>query len=92
MTKIKPFRNYILVKPYPVEEKTSGGIILPDSFKERNTKAEIVAIGEGTPALPMTLKTGWAAYHVKGAGTKIEEDGEVYFLMPDRDVLAYEEN
>lgn len=82
-----PLRNLIAVKPCEPDEKTSGGLIVAESFKERPAKAKVVAIGSKTK-----LKVGQTVFHVVGAGTELIENGENIYLMPDKDVLGYLEN
>jgi chaperonin GroES len=86
--KVEPLHEKVLVKPFPPEEVTSGGIIVPDSVKERPSKGTVIAVGKGTPERPMYLKKGQVVFHVKLAGVKLEIDGEEHFLMRDTDCLA----
>lgn len=85
---VEPLFEKVLIKPFPAEEKTVGGIIVPDSVKERPSKGTVVAVGGGTPDKPMILKEGDVVIHVKGAGTEVEENGEILFLMRDTDCLC----
>ena len=89
---IRPLRNYIAVKPLPTDNISEGGIVVPDSFKERGSKAEIVAVGTGTKDRPMRFKKGYICWHIKGAGTEFIENEISYFLMPDNEILGYIEN
>lgn len=89
---IRPIRNQILVKPCESDEVSAGGIIVPESFRERSSKAKIVAVGGGTKDRPMRYKPTYTVWHIKGAGVEIYEDNEKYFLMPDNEVLGYLEN
>jgi chaperonin GroES len=82
--KVQPLKDKILVKAFPPEEVSEGGIIVPDSVKERPSKAWVKAVGE----LVTNINEGDVVFHVKGAGIEIEVDKEQLFLMPDRDVLA----
>ena len=77
---IRPLADRVLIKPAAAEEKTLGGIIIPDSAKEKPLKGEIVAVGNGT-------KDDNVLYG-KYAGTEIELDGEKYLIMRQADVLA----
>ena len=84
---IKPLADRVLVKPAPAEEKI-GGIIIPDTAKEKPLKGEIVAVGNGTKDEEMVLKTGDQVLYGKYAGTEIEIEGEKYLIMRQSDVLA----
>lgn len=86
---IQPIKNMILVEPIEVELGSVSGLIIPDSFKERGSKAKVIAVGNGTKNRPMEIPVGVLCWHVKGAGTEIMEDGKQYFLINDIDVLGY---
>jgi len=85
---IKPMHERIVFKPFPPEDISEGGILIPDSVKERQSKATVVAVGNGLKERPMEIKKGDVVFHVKGAGTLIEYEKEEYFIISDRDVLA----
>ncbi|MDR0506090.1 MAG: co-chaperone GroES [Dysgonamonadaceae bacterium] len=85
---IKPLADRVLVKPAVAEEKTQGGIIIPDSAKEKPLKGEIVAAGNGTKDEEMVLKKGDQVLYGKYAGTEIELEGEKFLIMRQSDVLA----
>jgi chaperonin GroES len=85
---IKPLADRVLVKPATAEEKTVGGIIIPDSAKEKPLKGEVIATGSGTKDEPMVLKDGDKVLYGKYAGTEIEWDGTQYLIMRQSDVLA----
>ena len=85
---IKPLADRVLVKPAAAEEKTVGGIIIPDSAKEKPLKGEIVAVGNGTKDEEMVVKTGDSVLYGKYAGTEIELEGEQYLIMRQSDILA----
>lgn len=85
---IKPLADRVLIKPAPAEEKTVGGIIIPDSAKEKPLRGEIVAVGNGTKDEEMVLKPGDNVLYGKYAGTELELDGEKYLIMRQSDVLA----
>jgi chaperonin GroES len=85
---IKPLADRVLVKPAAAEEKTIGGIIIPDSAKEKPLKGEVMAVGNGTKDEPMVLKAGDTVLYGKYAGTEIEIDGTLYLIMRQSDVLA----
>ena len=85
---IKPLADRVLVKPAAAEEKTVGGIIIPDSAKEKPLKGEVIAVGNGTKDEDMVLKKGDQVLYGKYAGTEIEFDGEQFLIMRQSDVLA----
>ena len=85
---IKPLADRILVKPLAAEEKTIGGIIIPDSAKEKPAKGEIIAVGTGTKEEEMILKVGDIILYGKYAGTEIEYEGEKFLIMRQNDALA----
>ena len=78
----------VLLKPQAAEEKTVGGIIIPDSAKEKPLRGEVLAVGEGTKDEQMVLKAGDQVLYGKYAGTELELDGEKYLIMRQSDVLA----
>lgn len=85
---IKPLADRVLILPAPVEEKTIGGIIIPDSAKEKPLKGEIIAVGNGTKDEEMILKPGDQVLYGKYAGTELDLDGTKYLIMRQSDVLA----
>jgi len=84
---IKPLADRVLVKPAAAEEKI-GGIIIPDTAKEKPLQGEIVAVGNGTKDEEMILKSGDTVLYGKYAGTEVEFEGEKYLIMRQSDVLA----
>ena len=88
---IKPLADRVLILPAPAEEKTIGGIIIPDTAKEkplRPLRGEVIAAGNGTKDEEMVLKAGDHVLYGKYAGTEIELDGTKYLIMRQSDVLA----
>ena len=85
---IKPLADRVLVKPAPAEEKTAGGIIIPDTAKEKPLQGEVLATGDGTKDEEMVLKAGDKVLYGKYSGTEVEFDGEKYLIMRQSDVLA----
>ncbi|MDR3340919.1 MAG: co-chaperone GroES [Candidatus Symbiothrix sp.] len=85
---IKPLADRVLVKPAAAEEKTVGGIIIPDSAKEKPLKGEVIATGNGTKDEEMVLKPADHVLYGKYAGTEIELEGVQYLIMRQSDVLA----
>ncbi|MDY4411114.1 MAG: co-chaperone GroES [Prevotella sp.] len=84
---IKPLADRVLVQPAPAEEKV-GGIIIPDTAKEKPQRGKVVAAGDGTKDDPMVLKDGDTVLYGKYAGTELEVEGEKYLIMRQSDVLA----
>ena len=85
---IKPLADRVLVVPAPAEEKTIGGIIIPDTAKEKPLKGEVVAVGNGTKDDEMLVKVGDTILYGKYAGTELELDGNKYLIMRQSDILA----
>ena len=85
---IKPLADRVLIKPAPAEEKTAGGLIIPDTAKEKPLQGEVLAVGNGTKDEEMALHTGDHVLYGKYAGTEVELDGEKYLIMRQSDVLA----
>ena len=84
---IKPLADRVLVLPAQAEEKV-GGIIIPDTAKEKPQRGKVVAAGNGTKDAAMVLKAGDEVLYGKYAGTEIENEGEKYLMMRQSDVLA----
>jgi len=84
---IQPLADRVLVLPAPAEEKV-GGIIIPDTAKEKPLNGTIVAVGEGTKDEKMILKEGDNVLYGKYAGTELEYEGKKYLMMRQNDVLA----
>ena len=78
---IKPLADRVLILPAPAEEKTIGGIIIPDTAKEKPLKGEVVAIGHGTKDEEMVLKVGDTVLYGKYAGTELDVEGTKYLIM-----------
>ena len=85
---IQPLGDRVLILPAPAEEKTVGGIIIPDTAKEKPLQGEIVAAGKGTKDEEMVLKVGDRVLYGKYAGTELEYEGTKYLIMRQSDVLA----
>ena len=85
---VKPLADRVLVEPAAAEEKTAGGIIIPDTAKEKPQKGKIVAVGNGKPDEPMTVKEGDTVLYGKFAGTEINIEGEDYLIMRESDLFA----
>lgn len=85
---IKPLADRVLIEPDPAETKTVGGIIIPDTAKEKPLQGTIVAVGKGTKDEEMVLKEGDTVLYGKYAGTELEFGGKKYLIMRQSDVVA----
>jgi len=85
---VKPLADRVLVEPAAAEEKTAGGIIIPDTAKEKPQKGTIVAVGNGKKDEPMTVKVGDKVLYGKYAGTEIVIEGNDYLIMKESDIYA----
>lgn len=85
---IKPLADRVLVKPAPAEEKTIGGIIIPDTAKEKPLQGEVIATGNGTKDEEMIVKVGDTVLYGKYAGQELEFDGVKYLIMRQSDIVA----
>ena len=84
---IKPLADRVLVLPAQAEEKV-GGIIIPDTAKEKPLQGKVVATGNGTKDEEMVVKEGDTVLYGKYAGTELEYDGKKYLVMRQSDILA----
>ena len=89
-SKVQPIHNNVLIKPFPHEEMSTGGIYVAGSYAEENNKAWIVAVGQGTKKRPMNFTEGMVVHRVKDWGTPVEIDGVIHYLMEDVALLASE--
>ena len=85
---IKPLADRVLILPTAAEEVTMGGIIIPDTAKEKPLRGTVKAVGNGTKDEEMVLKEGDQVRYGKYAGTELELEGEKYLIMRQSDVLA----
>ncbi len=85
---IKPLSDRVLIKPAEAEVKTAGGIIIPDSAKEKPLKGTVIATGNGTKDEEMVVKAGDTVLYGKYAGTELEAEGVKYLMMRQSDILA----
>jgi chaperonin GroES len=90
---VKPMEDRVLLKPLEAEQKTAGGIIIPDNAKEKPQKGEVIAVGPGKvndkgQKIEMTLKKGDKVLYGKYSGTEITVDGKEYLIVRESDVLA----
>lgn len=91
--KVRPLHDRVLVKPLTEGEKSKGGIIIPDTAKEKPQEGEIIAVGNGKllddgKTQPLEVKKGDKIIYGKYAGTDIKIDGEEYLLMREDDILG----
>lgn len=85
---ITPLHDRVIVKPAAAETKTAGGIIIPDTAKEKPQRGTVVAAGPGKKDEPVTVKSGDTVLYGKYAGTEINIDGEEMIIMRESDILA----
>ena len=86
--KIKPLADRVLVAPAEAEQKTAGGIIIPDTAKEKPQKGTVMAVGPGKKDEPMTVKEGDTVLYGKYSGTELQLEGETYLIMKESDIYA----
>lgn len=86
--KIKPLADRVLVEPSSAEQKTAGGLIIPDTAKEKPQRGVVVAVGPGTSDQKMTVKVGDQVIYGKYSGTEISYDGHDYLIMKESDIYA----
>jgi chaperonin GroES len=87
---MQPIRNQVLIKPFPPDEISEGGIFVPESARKESNKVHIVAVGRGTKENKMKLKPGQVAYRIKDWGTPVDIKGERHYLLEDAAILATE--
>ena len=85
---ITPLHDRVIVKPAAAEEKTAGGIIIPDTVKEKPQRGTVLAAGPGKKDEPVTVKTGDTVLYGKFADTEISFEGQDYLIMRESDILA----
>ncbi len=85
---IKPLADRVIVEPAAAEEKTAGGIIIPDTAKEKPQRGKVLAVGNGKKDEPMTVKVGDVVLYGKYAGTEISFEGNDFLIMREADILA----
>ena len=92
-SKIQPLGDRVLVKPILQEEMSRGGIILPDTVKEKPQEGEVIAVGSGKRSdkgeiIHMEVKAGDIVLYTKYGGTEIKLEGEEYMILRESDILA----
>lgn len=85
---IKPLADRVIIEPSAAEEKTAGGIIIPDTAKEKPSKGTVVAVGPGTKDNPITVKVGDTVLYGKYAGTEISFEDKDFMIMRESDIVA----
>ena len=85
---VRPLSDRVLVKPNPAEEKTAGGLFIPDTAKEKPLMGKVIAVGPGTTEVAMEVKVGDTVMYGKYAGTEINYEGESYLVMKQADIIA----
>ena len=85
---MKPIADRVIIKPAPAEEKTKGGIIIPDTAKEKPQRGEIVAVGPGKDGNLMTFQVGDIVLYGKYSGQEIHHEGVDYLIMREDEVLC----
>lgn len=91
--KLKPLNDRVLVKRLESEEKTAGGLFIPDTAKEKPSKGQVISVGPGKideagKRIPMTVKQGDEVLFNKYAGTEVKLDGVDHLVMREEDILA----
>jgi chaperonin GroES len=91
--KVRPLHDRLIVKRSEEEEKTKGGIIIPDTAKEKPIEGKVIAVGKGKikkdgTKIPMEVKKGDRILFAKFAGTEVKIDGEEHLIMKEDDVIA----
>jgi chaperonin GroES len=91
--KLRPLGDRVIVKPLELEEKTKGGIILPDTAKEKPMQGEVVAVGPGKrnekgEVQPVDVKVGDKVLYGKYAGTEVKIEDQEYLILRENDILA----
>ena len=85
---VTPLHDRVIVKPAAAEEKTAGGIIIPDTAKEKPQRGMVIAAGPGKKDEPVTVKVGDIVLYGKYAGTEIQIEGDDLLIMRESDILA----
>ena len=85
---MRPINDRVVVKPAEAEQKTKGGIIIPDTAKEKPQRGEVIAVGPGKEGNLMTVQVGDTVVYGKYAGQEFNYDGEEYLIMREDDILV----
>ena len=87
-TNIKPLADRVLIEPAAAETKTSSGLYIPDTAKEKPQKGTVVAVGSGTKDNPITVAVGNQVLYGKYAGTELQHEGKDFLIMKESDIFA----
>ena len=85
---MKPIADRVIIKPAPADEKTKGGLIIPDTAKEKPQRGEVVAVGPGKDGNLMTVAVGDIVLYGKYSGQEISYEGTDYLIMREDDILC----
>ena len=85
---MKPINDRVVIEPAPAEEVTAGGIIVPDTAKEKPQKGKVVAVGPGKDGNKLSVKKGDVVLYGKYAGQEINHKGKDYLIMREDDILV----
>ena len=85
---MKPINDRVIVKPAPAEERTKGGIIIPDTAKEKPQRGEVIAVGPGKDGNLMTVSAGDIVLYGKYSGQELNHEGVDYLIMREDDILV----
>ena len=85
---IKPLSDRVLILPNPAEEITAGGLIIPDTAKEKPLAGKVIAVGPGTKEVTMEVKQGDQVLYGKYSGTEVNYGGTSYIIMKQSEILA----
>ncbi len=93
---LKPLADRVVIKPIQMEEKTKGGIVLPDTAKDKPQEGEVIAVGPGKvldngTRLALEVKVGNRVVYSKYSGSEVKVDGEEYLVVRESDILAVKE-
>lgn len=86
--KVTPLHDRVIVEPQEIKKVTAGGIIIPDTAKEKPMQGKVIAVGKGRKDEPMTVKEGNDVLYGKHAGSSIQVEGKEYLIMREADILA----
>ncbi len=89
---VKPLSDRVLILPNPAEEKTAGGLFIPDTAKGKPLAGKVIAVGPGTSEVKMEVKEGDTVLYGKYAGSELHIDGTDYLIMKQSDIMAVVES
>ena len=85
---VKPLADRVIIEPAAAEEKTAGGIYIPDTAKEKPKQGQVIAAGNGKKDEPLTVKNGDIVLYGQYSGTEIKIEGNDYLIMRESDIFA----